>query len=88
MDKIKYKWIVWVGSCDDYYVHYKDAKRDYNHWINKGYDDVIIEKIKDTKSTQSFTDWVLDFQEQHQELLSKNNYEDIILEKAVDNFDK
>jgi len=31
---------------------------------------------------------VLDFQEQHQELLSENNYEDIILEKAVDNFDK
>jgi len=45
-------------------------------------------KIKDTKSTQSFTDLVLDFQEQHQELLSENNYEDIILEKAVDNFDK
>ncbi len=47
-----------------------------------------MDKIKDTKSTQSFADWVLDFQEQHQELLSENNYEDIILEKAVDNFDK
>lgn len=47
-----------------------------------------MDKIKDTKSTQSFMDWVLDFQEQHQELLSENNYEDIILEKAVDNFDK
>ena len=47
-----------------------------------------MDKIKDTKNTQSFTDWVLDFQEQHQELLSEDNYEDIILEKAVDNFDK
>jgi hypothetical protein len=47
-----------------------------------------MDKIENNKSTQSFTDWVLDFQEQHQELLSENNYEDIILEKAVDNFDK
>jgi|TARA_Y100000015_G_scaffold39234_1_gene42882 hypothetical protein len=47
-----------------------------------------MDKIENNKNTQSFTDWVLDFQEQHQELLSENNYEDIILEKAVDNFDK
>ena len=47
-----------------------------------------MDKIKDTNSTQSFTDWVLDFQEQHQELLSEDNYEEYILEKAVDNFDK
>ena len=47
-----------------------------------------MDKIENNKSTQSFTDWVLDFQEQHQELLSENNYEDIIIEKAVDNFNK
>ena len=47
-----------------------------------------MDKIENNNSTQSFTDWVLDFQEQYQELLSENNYEDIILEKAVDNFDK
>ena len=47
-----------------------------------------MDKIENNKSTQSFTDWVLDFQEQYQELLSENNYEDIILEKAVNNFDK
>ena len=47
-----------------------------------------MDKIENNKNTQSFTDWVLDFQEQHQELLSENNYEDIILEKAVDNFNK
>jgi len=33
---IKYKWIVWVGGVDDYYVH----------WIDKGYDNVIIEENK------------------------------------------
>ena len=47
-----------------------------------------MDKIENNNSTQSFTDWVLDFQEQHQELLYENNYEDIILEKAVDNFYK
>ena len=43
----KYKWIVWVGGVDDYYVHYVDAKRDYDDWIDKGYDNVIIEENKD-----------------------------------------
>ena len=47
-----------------------------------------MDKIENNKSTQSFTDWVLDFQEQHQELLSEDNYEDITLEKAVDNSNK
>ena len=42
----KYKYIVWVGGCDDYYVNYKDAKRDADEWKAKGYDDVIIEEIK------------------------------------------
>ena len=41
----EYKYIVWVGGCDDYYVNYNDAKRDADEWIAKGYDDVIIEEI-------------------------------------------
>jgi hypothetical protein len=41
----KYKYIVWVGGCDDHYVYYEDAKRDYDHWISNGYNDVFIEKI-------------------------------------------
>ena len=41
----KYNYIVWVGGCDDHYIYYKDAKRDYDYWISNGYDDVIIEKI-------------------------------------------
>jgi|TARA_B100000900_G_scaffold370801_1_gene349574 hypothetical protein len=33
----------------------------------------------------SFTDWVLQFQEDHQELLSEDNYDDVMLEKAKEN---
>ena len=43
----KYKYIVWVGGCDDYYTNYNDAKRDADEWIAKGYDDVIIEQIQE-----------------------------------------
>ena len=41
----EYKYIVWVGGCDDYYSNYIDAKRDADEWKAKGYDDVIIEQI-------------------------------------------
>ena len=30
----------------------------------------------------SFTDWVLQFQQEHQELLSEDDYDDVILDKA------
>ena len=40
-----WRYIVWVGAVDDYYVNYKDAKRDADEWKAKGYDDVIIEEI-------------------------------------------
>jgi len=45
----KWKYIVWVGGCDDYYSNYKKAKQHYDEWINKGYNDVIIEKIERNK---------------------------------------
>ena len=45
----EYRYIVWVGGCDDYYVNYNDAKRDADEWIAKGYDDVIIEEICNAK---------------------------------------
>ena len=38
----EYKYIVWVGGCDDYYKNYNDAKRDADEWRAKGYDDVIV----------------------------------------------
>lgn len=41
----KYKYIVWVGGYDDYYVTYERAKEHYDEWIDKGYDDVQIEEI-------------------------------------------
>jgi hypothetical protein len=41
----KYKYIVWIGGVDDYYTNYKKAKKHYGEWIEKGYDDVYIEKI-------------------------------------------
>ena len=46
----EWKYIVWVGGTDDYYVHFEDAQRAYDEWIDKGYDDVIIEKIKGEKN--------------------------------------
>jgi len=42
----RWNYIVWVGATPDYYVNYKDALRAYDEWIDKGYDDVIIEEIK------------------------------------------
>tara|TARA_R100000808_G_C2081567_1_gene105195 strand:+ start:545 stop:712 length:168 start_codon:yes stop_codon:yes gene_type:complete len=42
-----WRYIVWVGGVDDYYVNYKDAKRDADEWKAKGYTDVIIERIKE-----------------------------------------
>ena len=41
----KWNYIVWVGGVDDYYVYFKDAQDAYDDWIDKGYDDVIIEEI-------------------------------------------
>tara|TARA_B100001057_G_scaffold400962_1_gene412342 strand:+ start:295 stop:462 length:168 start_codon:yes stop_codon:yes gene_type:complete len=42
---MKWKYIVWVGGCDDYYTTYERAKEHYEEWIAQGYDDVILERI-------------------------------------------
>ncbi len=42
----RWNYIVWVCATPDYYVNYEDAQRAYDEWIDKGYDDVIIEEIK------------------------------------------
>lgn len=44
---MKYKYIVWVGGVDDYYVYYSDAKRDYDEWVKLDYDEICIEKIRE-----------------------------------------
>jgi hypothetical protein len=41
-----WRYIVWVGGNDDYYKNYKDAKRDYDEWEDKGYDEIYLEEIK------------------------------------------
>jgi len=46
-----YKYIVWVGGCEDYYSTYERAKEHYDEWIDKGYDDVhILEILASTES--------------------------------------
>ena len=42
-----WRYIVWVGGIDDYYKNYDRALKHYQEWIDKGYDDVVIEKIED-----------------------------------------
>ena len=40
-----WKYIVWVGGVGDYYKDYDKALKHYLEWIDKGYDDVVMEKI-------------------------------------------
>tara|TARA_B100000927_G_C16387271_1_gene437871 strand:- start:840 stop:1010 length:171 start_codon:yes stop_codon:yes gene_type:complete len=42
-----WRYIVWVGGVDDYYKNYEDAKRAFDEWEDKGYDDVVIEIIEE-----------------------------------------
>ena len=49
----EYKYIVWVGGCDDYYTSYKKAKQDYDKWIKQGYDDVHLEEFEEGKCPPS-----------------------------------
>ena len=40
----KYKYVVWVGGCDDYCTEYEQAKEHCDEWIKQGYDDVHLLK--------------------------------------------
>ena len=42
-----WRWIVWVGGVDDYFLNYKDAKESYDEQIAEGYDFVKLEEIKE-----------------------------------------
>ena len=35
-------YIVWVGGVPNVFRNYKLALREYEYWINQGYDDVIL----------------------------------------------
>ena len=45
----KWKCVVWVGACDDYYTSYERAKEHYDEWIAQGYDDVHLQALSDVK---------------------------------------
>ena len=56
----KWRYVVWVGGCDDYYTEYERAKEHYDKWIEQGYDDVHLLKLKENedaswKTYKSFT---------------------------------
>ena len=42
-----YKYVVWVGGCDDDFTTYQRAKEHYNEFIEKGYDDVHLMELND-----------------------------------------
>ena len=44
-----YKYVVWVGSCDDYFTTYQRAKEHYDEFIEQGYDDVHLMGVNDEK---------------------------------------
>ena len=43
-----YRYVVWVGGCDDYYATYERAKEHYDEWIEQGYDDVHLFKLEES----------------------------------------
>ena len=51
----EYKYVVWVGGCDDYYTTYERAKEHYDEWIEQGYDDVHLLKIGEEKWWMNIT---------------------------------
>ena len=46
-EKYKQGWryVVWVGGCDDYYTTYQRAKEHYEEWIEQGYDGVHLMEL-------------------------------------------
>lgn len=40
-----WRYVVWIGGCDDYFTNYEDAKLEYDIWKNEGYDEIGIEKL-------------------------------------------
>ena len=40
-----WRYIVWVGGNDDYYKKFTDAKKDFEYWVDDGYDDVFLTKL-------------------------------------------
>ncbi len=43
---MKYNYVIWVGGVDDYYTDLDRAVKHFWEWIDKGYEDVILEDLK------------------------------------------
>ena len=81
----EYKWIVWVGGVDDYYVHYTDAKRDYDDWIDKGveiFGDLQM-KLKND-SIVEMDDCTFTLEYDNKIVLSEVSFDDYEIEDKVD----
>ena len=46
----EWKFAVWVGGVDDYFIDYETAKRHHDYWVDKGHDDVKIEVLSKENS--------------------------------------
>ena len=44
--KTNLKFAVWIGGIANYFNTLKEAKEEKKRWIRKGYNDLIIQKIK------------------------------------------
>ena len=43
----QYKWVVWVGATEQLFEYREDAQDFADSWTEQGYDDVVIEPIKE-----------------------------------------
>ena len=50
--KLGWRYIVWVGGVDDYFLNYKDAKESAQEWTDAGYDFVEIQEIAELRGSQ------------------------------------
>ena len=39
-------YIVWIGGIDDHYKTKEEAEQAVEYWKSRGYEDVILEKVK------------------------------------------
>ena len=63
-----WRYIVWVGGCDNYYKNFMIAQMDFYKWVLKDYDDVFLTEIK-----KDGTEEVLRNSEEHNFKERKNN---------------
>jgi len=43
-------YIVWIGGIDDHYKTKKQAEQAVEYWESRGYDDVVLEIVKNDGS--------------------------------------